>query len=292
MKLIITYLLFLLNLLWIIPFLYPCLLIKILPFQITRSFADRILVAIGETWIQNNYRLSKLMYGIEFDIEGLDNKEISMDKSYLIVSNHQSWADIYVIQSILNRKVPFIRFFIKDSLKWIPILGQAWYGLDFPFVRRSKREDLIKNPELANQDLMNVRKVVSKFKNKHFCILNFVEGHRRTPERLKKLKKKNPYQYLLRAHSSGISVVATELKDQLHGILDLTLLYPEDKSTFYDLMKGGVRKIKVVIKFLPIQVVPIEINPEFAPISRKMKRWIDEQWLNKDKILINEFDKK
>jgi hypothetical protein len=57
-------------------------------------------------------------------------------------------------------------------------------------------------------------------------------------------------------------------------------------------MKGGVRKIKVVIKFLPIQEVPIEINPEFAPISRKMKRWIDEQWLNKDKILINEFDKK
>jgi 1-acyl-sn-glycerol-3-phosphate acyltransferase len=252
----------------------------------TRLFADRILVMIGERWIQNNYLISVFMYGIKFDVEGLDHPEIAYNKSYLIVSNHQSWADIYVIQSVLNKKVPFIRFFIKSSLKWVPILGQAWVGLDFPFVRRSKKKDLIKNPDLARQDLENVKRVCRKFKDIPFCILNFVEGHRRTPERMRKLIKKNPYRYLLRPHSGGISTVATELKDQLHGILDLTLIYPDDKSTFYDLMSGDVRAIKVVAKFIPINEVPIETNPNFSAMSKKMKRWIDGRWEEKDKILI------
>jgi len=286
MKLLITYLLFILNLIWLIPILYPFLLLKLLPMSTTRLFADRILVMIGERWIQNNYLISVFMYGIKFDVEGLDHPEIAYNKSYLIVSNHQSWADIYVIQSVLNKKVPFIRFFIKSSLKWVPILGQAWVGLDFPFVRRSKKKDLIKNPDLARQDLENVKRVCRKFKDIPFCILNFVEGHRRTPERMRKLIKKNPYRYLLRPHSGGISTVATELKDQLHGILDLTLIYPDDKSTFYDLMSGDVRAIKVVAKFIPINEVPIETNPNFSAMSKKMKRWIDGRWEEKDKILI------
>lgn len=289
MKLIITYIIFILNLIWLVPIIYPLLLLKILPIGFIRSFADRILVIVGEIWIRNNYLISSLMYGIKFDVFGLENPEIAYDKSYLIVSNHQSWADVYVIQSVLNRKVPFIRFFIKSSLKWVPILGQAWMALDFPFVRRSKKADLIKNPALANQDLQNVRNVCQKFKEIPFCILNFVEGHRRTPERMKKLVKKNPYKYLLRANSGGISVVATELKEKLHGVLDLTLIYPDDQSSFLDLMKGDVRAIRVVVDFIPIAEVPIEDLPQYAAMSKKMKRWIDERWQKKDELLTSSY---
>jgi 1-acyl-sn-glycerol-3-phosphate acyltransferase len=289
MKLIITYFLFVLNLLWLIPILYPFLFLKLIPLRQVKALADRLLVLIGEIWIRNNYLMSVLMYGIKFDIHGLDHPDISYNKSYLIVSNHQSWADIYVIQSVLNRKVPFIRFFIKSSLKWVPILGQAWVALDFPFVRRSKKQDLIKNPELAHKDLENVREVCRKFKDIPFCILNFVEGHRRTAERMQKVIRKNPYKYLLRPHSGGISVVATELQENLHGVLDLTLVYPDDKSAFYDLMKGDVRAIKVIVQFIPISEIPIETNPDFSAMSKKMKRWIDERWQQKDQILLSEF---
>ncbi|MCZ8158207.1 MAG: acetyltransferase [Leptospira sp.] len=289
MKLLLTYVLFFLNLFWLVPLIYPLLLLKLLPIRAIRAFADRNLVSIGEIWIQNNYRISVLMYGITFDVRGLDHPEISPSKSYLIVSNHQSFADVYVIQSVLNRKVPFIRFFIKSSLKYIPILGQAWVGLDFPFVRRSKKADLIKNPELANKDLESVREVCQKFKEIPFCILNFVEGHRRTKERMAKIAKKNPYKYLMRAHSGGISVVATELKEQLHGVLDLTIIYPNDQSSFYDLMKGDVRGIRVDVEFIPIAEVPVEDNASYAAMSKKMKRWIDERWQKKDAILTSEF---
>ncbi len=285
MKLIAAYFLFILNLLWLIPLIYPLLFLKFIPIQTLKAFADKVLVSIAEIWIQNDYRISTFMFGIKFEVQGLDHPEISYHKNYMIICNHQSWSDIYVIQSVLNRKVPFIRFFTKDSLKWVPILGQAWLALDFPFVKRSKREDLIKNPALANRDIDSVRKVCAKFKNIPFCILNFVEGTRRTPERMKKLVKKNPYQYLLRPHSGGISVVATELRESLHGVLDLTLIYPNDKSTFYDLMQGNVRAIKVIIDFIPISEVPVETNPQYAPMSKAMKRWVDDRWQKKEEAL-------
>lgn len=292
MKLFVTYVLFILNLLWLLPILYPFLLLKFIPFAFSKRWADKVLVGISEIWIQNNYRISVLMYDIKFEIKGLENPNISYDKSYMIISNHQSWADVYVIQSVLNRKIPFIRFFIKNSLKWVPILGQAWVALDFPFVKRSKKEDLIKNPELATKDLQNVREVCKKYSHIPFSILNFVEGTRRTPEKMLKLAKKNPYRYLLRPHSGGVSVVATEIKDFLHGFLDLTLVYPEDRSSFYDLMRGNVKAIQVIVEFIPIAEVPIEESPQYAAMSKKMKRWIDERWVQKDEKIAKELLKK
>ncbi len=288
MKLFITYFLFISNLLWLIPILYPLLALKYIPIPFIKRFADRGLVGLAEIWIQNNYRISFLMYKIKFDVHGLANPNILSNKSYMIVSNHQSWADVYVIQSVLNRKIPFIRFFIKDSLKWVPILGQAWVGLDYPFVRRSKKSDLIKNPELANQDIQSVREVCRKYTHIPFSILNFVEGTRRTPEKLAKIAKKNPYKYLLRPHSGGISVVSTELRNLLHGFLDLTIVYPEDRSSFYDLMRGNVKAIQVFVEFIPINEVPIEENPTYAPMSKKMKRWIDERWVLKEEKITKE----
>ncbi len=51
-------------------------------------------------------------------------------------SNHRSWVDILVLQSIFNRRIPFLKFFLKRQLIWVPLLGLAWWALDFPFMRR------------------------------------------------------------------------------------------------------------------------------------------------------------
>ncbi len=131
---------------------------------------------------------SFLVFNLKFNTE--DWSHLSTNGRYMLVCNHQSWSDIYIIQSVLNRKIPLIRFFIKEQLKYVPILGTAWLALDFPFVKRSSKKDLIKNPELANQDLQNVRNVCKKFIGYPFSILNFVEGTRRTPEKVAKIAKK------------------------------------------------------------------------------------------------------
>lgn len=288
MSLIIAYILFIGNLLWLIPIIYPVYFLKLLPFKAIVYYADAFLVRIGETWIQNNYRISKLLFGVEFEIHSTDMDKLSHKGHYMLICNHQSWSDIYIVQSILNRKIPLIRFFIKEQLKYVPILGTAWLALDFPFVKRSSKKDLIKNPDLAHQDLQNVRNVCKKFESFPFSILNFVEGTRRTPEKVLKLAKKNPYKNLLRAHSSGISVVGTALKSVLDGFVDITIVYPKENPSFLDLMSGKIRKVKVFIEFIPISEIPIEENENFAPLSKPMKRWIDSRWQKKDEILNQE----
>lgn len=288
MGLIIAYILFILNLLWLIPIIYPVYFLKLIPIVSIRKSVDGFLVWIGEIWIQNNYRISQILFGVQFEVHSVDWAHLSTNGRYMLVCNHQSWSDIYIIQSVLNRKIPLIRFFIKEQLKYVPILGTAWLALDFPFVKRSSKKDLIKNPELAHQDLQNVRNVCKKFIGYPFSILNFVEGTRRTPEKVAKLAKKNPYNHLLRAHSSGISVVSTALKNELDGYIDLTIVYPKENPSFLDLMSGEIKKVKVFIHFIPSKDIPMEENENLAPLSKAMKRWIDERWRQKDELLSRE----
>lgn len=292
MGLIIAYILFLLNLVWIIPTMYPLYIWKLLTTGSLRRFGDRLLVKVGEAWIENNYRISRFLYGVQFEVIGENFQDLKPNGSYMIICNHQSWSDIYIIQSVLNRKIPLIRFFIKDSLKYVPVLGHAWLALDFPFVKRSSREQLKKNPELASKDLENVKKVCEKFNGMPFSILNFLEGTRRTPERMKKLLKKNPYKHLLRPHSGGISVVSTSLRNSLDAFIDLTIVYPTENPSFLDLMRGKIRKLKVFVDVIPRDEVPIEENEQFAPMSKKMKRWVDERWVIKDALIEKEMASK
>lgn len=144
MGLIIAYILFLLNLMSIIPTMYPLYIWKLVTTGSWRRFGDRLLLKVGEAWIENNYRISRMLYGVQFEVIGEGYQNLKQDGRYMIICNHQSWSDIYIIQSVLNRKIPLIRFFIKDSLKYVPILGHAWLALDFPFVKRSSREQLKK----------------------------------------------------------------------------------------------------------------------------------------------------
>jgi 1-acyl-sn-glycerol-3-phosphate acyltransferase len=53
------------------------------------------------------------------------------DGWYLAISNHQSWPDILILQTIL-RRTPAIKFFTKRQLLFIPFFGQAMWCLGFP----------------------------------------------------------------------------------------------------------------------------------------------------------------
>ena len=68
--------------------------------------------------------------------------DLRVDGHYLVLANHQSWVDIPVLQRVFNRRIPLLRFFLKRQLFWVPVLGLAWWALDFPFMRRSTRAEI------------------------------------------------------------------------------------------------------------------------------------------------------
>ena len=108
-------------------------------------------------------------------LQGLDYQH-----SYLITSNHQSWVDILVLQYVLNRRIQPLKFFLKQELIWVPVIGLAWWALGFPFMKRYLEAYLEKHPEKKGKDLETTRKTCAKFRNNPVGIFNFVEGTRFT----------------------------------------------------------------------------------------------------------------
>ena len=137
------------------------------------------MTALAEGWIGTNNAMFRLMGSLPLDTRGLEG--LSTREWYLVVSNHRSWVDILVLQAVFNRRIPFLKFFLKQQLIWVPFLGLAWWALDFPFMRRHSPEYLEKHPEQRGKDLDVTRRACEKFRLIPTSVMNFVEGTRFTP---------------------------------------------------------------------------------------------------------------
>ena len=129
-----------------LPLFVVALLRWLLPGAAGRA-CGRVLVRLAESWIAVNAALVRGFTPTVLQVDG--GEGLRADGHYLVLANHQSWVDIIVLQTVLNRRMPFMRFFLKRQLIWVPLLGLAWWALDFPFMRRASRRELARRPELA-----------------------------------------------------------------------------------------------------------------------------------------------
>ena len=95
------------------------------------------LVRVAESWIGVNNALIRHGTRTRFELDLPDG--LRREASYLVLCNHQSWVDIPVLQKLFNRRLPLLRFFLKSQLIWVPLLGLAWWALDFPFMKPSRQ---------------------------------------------------------------------------------------------------------------------------------------------------------
>ena len=245
----VTFLLFVSNTLFWCALLYVVTLLKLLvPLAPWRRAASRVLVAIGESWIAVNTFFLRLTQPTRHDVRGLEG--LRRDVSYLVVSNHQSWVDIPVLQGVFLRRILFLRFFLKQQLIRVPVLGLAWWALDFPFMKRHSREALERNPELRHEDLAATRRACERFRHAPASILNFVEGTRFTPA--KHARSGSPFRHLLPPKAGGLAFAASAMGPQLAGIVDVTIVYPHGSPTFWDLISLGLPEVVVRVQERPV----------------------------------------
>ncbi len=221
----------------------------IIPVPSVVVILDKILIAIAGLWIGINSFNSKLFCKINWDIRGLEKLE--KKEWYLILSNHQSWVDILALQTILNRKIPMLKFFLKKELIWVPFLGLAWWALDFPFMKRYSKKQLEEKPHLKGKDLESTKKACEKFKHTPVSIINFVEGTRFTPQK-KSRQKDNHFTYLLTPKAGGVAFVLGSMGEYLHKIIDITIVYPDKIPTFWEYISGGVNNIIIDFQVIPV----------------------------------------
>lgn len=270
---------------WFVPIM--CLsLLKIIPLLRLRKLISYLLDGCATNWISINKVNQNIFSRVQWDVKGLE--KLTPQDWYLVVSNHQSWVDILVLQRVFNRKIPFLKFFLKKELIWVPFLGLCWWALDFPFMRRYSKSFLAKNPHLKGKDLQTTRKACEKFQYKPVSVMNFIEGTRITPE--KKARQISPFKKLLKPRAGGIAFVLSAMGHQLHQLVDVTIYYPHGIPTFWDFVCGKVKSVKVDVAVTPIENLFDENifsdNYFEDPKQRSLfQQWLNELWEQKDQQL-------
>ncbi|MEM1264124.1 MAG: acyltransferase [Pseudomonadota bacterium] len=275
-------LMFLNTVFWFIPIMIGTVFKLVLPFAPVQRWLSAFLVGCATTWISvNRWNMSRLM-GFSMEITG--DSDLSRERWYLVIANHQSWIDVLALQFALNRKIPFLKFFIKQQLKWIPFLGQAWWALDMPFMKRYSKSYLMKHPEKKGSDLEATRRACEKFKDIPTSVINFVEGTRATAEKI--AARGTAYKHLLPPRSGGIAFALGAMGPILHQLVDVTVFYPNAKRRFWDLCCGRVGKVIVDVRLreLPAWLYRGDYATDIA-FRQRFHTWLAEIWAEKDRRL-------
>ena len=265
-----------LNVLILVSAMVPFALAKLLlPFTAVRHVTDRALNAIATEWIAVNNWWIGAVGDVRWDVqgdEGLDPKGW-----YLVASNHQSWVDILVLQKVFNRRIPMLKFFLKRPLIYVPVIGLAWWALDFPFMQR-------KGGNSGPKDLERARKACEKFRVVPTSVINFLEGTRFT--QAKHDRQNSPYRHLLKPKVGGIATALTTLGGQFHRMLDVTIAYPEGPPTFWDILSGKVRAVTVRVRQreIPQELMVGDYLADKA-FRGRMQDWVNSLWADKDALL-------
>lgn len=267
------------TVLHVVPLLVVALLKAVLPSDRLRRASDPVLTGIAESWIAVNSAALDRFTGTRVEVEM--DAALRTDGHYLMLANHQSWVDILVLQKVFNRRIPLMRFFLKRQLFWVPLLGLAWWALDFPFMGRYTKKQIARRPELAGRDIVATRRACEKFRAIPVTIVNFVEGTRFTPA--KHARQGSGYRHLLKPKSGGVAFVLDAMGEGLHAILDVTLAFPGGRPSLADLLAGRVPVVRVHVRqrAIPRELLGGDYQNDRA-FRIRFQHWMNGLWQEKD----------
>lgn len=207
------------------------------------------------------------------------DQSLSRQRWYMVVSNHQSWTDILILQIYLYGRIPPLKFFTKRQLLWVPLLGQAMWLLGFPYVRRMSRAQIEANPELLVVDRKATQSACEKFKDNPSSVLNFLEGTRFTTE--KHAAREPRFKHLLNPKTGGLSQVLISLDDRIHKLIDVTISYPDGVPTFWEFMQGRCPSVRMEIDCLDLPD-SVRSTEDEDRVREATASWIESLWAKKD----------
>ena len=237
-------------------------------------------------WTSANRLMIKFLGLTTANVQWHNRAEVSPNEWYLVICNHQSWADILILQTFLLDTIPPLKFFTKSQLIWIPFVGIAMYALGFPYVKRVSRDQIRANPALRHVDRDNVFKACEGFNNHPTCVLNFLEGTRFTAE--KHRRQSSDYQHLLRPKAGGVDYVLQGMTGRLKTVVDVTIVYPGGAPTFWDFLQGKCKEVHIDIRqhSLP-ELTGLEDD---AQRKAKLAQWTRQIWSAKDQLITELLD--
>ena len=251
----------------------------IIPLKIFKIYLAKISNIIGDLTVYGLKLIMLFMHGNNISI--INNQEFDRNEWYMAMSNHQSWADIFILLVAANYKLPLLKFFMKRELWWIPFVFLANKTLNMPFVNRHSKKEIEQNPSLRNQDYENTLKSCKRFLRTPSTIFSYAEGTRFTDE--KHAQQGSQYNNLLKPKIGGMATALSAMPD-INTLVDYTVVYKSKKRDAWSFLKGDMKHVKVLVTKYKI---PDNLkNRNYANdkgYRDEFKNWIEAIWAEKDK---------
>jgi len=251
----------------------------IIPLKIFKIYLAKVSNIIGDLTVYGLKLIMLLMHGNNISV--INNQEFDKNEWYMAMSNHQSWADIFILLVAANYKLPLLKFFMKRELWWIPFVFLANKTLNMPFVNRHSKKEIEQNPSLRNQDYKNTLKSCKRFLRTPSTIFSYAEGTRFTDE--KHNQQGSPYNNLLSPKIGGMATALSAMPN-INTLVDYTVIYKSKKRDAWSFAKGDMKHVKVLVTKYKI---PDNLkNRNYAndkDYRDEFKNWIESIWAEKDK---------
>lgn len=268
-----------------LPILVLSILRPLLPIQALQSGIERVNNFIYHLWMDVNSAIMKLTCKIDFNIQGME--QVNVSGNCIIVSNHLSWADIFMICHIFGHRIPITKFFLKHSLVYIPVIGLVCLGLGMPFLRRYSRKDLLKNPKLKGRDIESTIKACRRLVLAPSSLVNFAEGTRCTPAKQQAVN--SPYRHLMPPKATSLAVALGQIGTEIECLINLTLAYPNPpEKPFIALLQGKLNRVYAHVEVIPAKDLPVGDYLKDKQFKYSFMMWLRDLWARKDALLCRE----
>ncbi|ORX39351.1 hypothetical protein BD324DRAFT_326897 [Kockovaella imperatae] len=226
--------------------------------------------------------------------------KIPENESAVVISNHLSYADFYLVLGLAERAgmMGRSRFFVKKEIVWqIPLFGISFWAIGTPSLSSA---ELITGMILVSRNWTNDERLIEDAfarikQNKHNAwIVLYPEGTRRTSKKVlesqafAREKGKSELLNVLLPRTKGFISTIKGLRDShVKHLYDFTFLYTSpgkvdrvptmaEQLSCPDLAAAGY-KFQVDVKRIPIDCLPKD--------DEGLQRWCEDRWKCKDELL-------
>ena len=254
---------------------------RIIPNKNLKVSLGSISNTMGSATVASITTALKILHKLEWDFQ--IPEDVNTDTWYIAMSNHQSWADIFILLAAGHKKIPLLKFFMKKELQWIPIIYLVHKTIDMPFLNRHSRAQIQANPELKKIDFENAKIAAKRFSRNPSTAFSFAEGTRFTLQ--KHAAQESPYSDLLKPKVGALAIALSGMP-QVDSLVDFTVVYATKKRSTWDFLCGDLSKVKVVVKTYSL---PDTLkNRSFAEedgYRKSFQKFVDEIWLEKEQTI-------
>ncbi|KAK6584817.1 hypothetical protein PZA11_003041 [Diplocarpon coronariae] len=214
---------------------------------------------------------------------------VPQGESAIVVSNHVSWTDFYMIQALAIRAgmLGRCRWFAKIELRKVPLLGWGIWAMGMPMVSRQWTKD---KREL---DRVFAGITVRKWPT---WLISFSEATRYTPKKAEAAREwcranKRPIpKHLLYPRTKGFVTTVQHLRKAKHvkAVYDMTIAYEHnhrflEAPTIWESLSCAGLSGKRGYKFhVHLRRFPLEDLPDS---EADLAKWLETRWVEKGEYL-------